>query len=263
MQFINTNYFRIYLALVYRDCLVIKQRLTGAFIDAGVQLAVSLIMFGALFPTMGMATALIAPLFIGTQGVSLFFLGMGFGLRMIFDIKYSRFLDYRLTLPVPKRWLFASYITYFVIEGAIISLPLLTLGIIFLGKNFTMVAPNWFFFAVMYLMTLTLYGVMFLSFSLYYEFSWFMENLWPRRLTFLFSFSPIFLVWGQVYSFAPFIAKCMLLNPLTYTSEGLRATLIGGPEYLPTYICISATALWIAFFTWLVGRGVSKRLDPV
>ncbi len=260
---INLNYFRVYLALVRRDLLVIKQRLRGAFMDSSVQLAMHILLYGNLLPIMGMSSALIAPLFIGSQANSMFFLGMGFGIRTLFDIKFSHFIDYRITLPLPKRWMFASYITYFVIEGLIITGPLLTLGIIMLGSSFRMVAPNIPLFILTYIMSLTLYGLLFLGFSLYYQFDWFMENLWPRRLTFLFSFSPVFTVWKQVNSFAPGLAKIMLFSPLTYSCEGLRATLIGGPQYIPAYVCIPMLALWIGLGTLFVARGISKRLDPV
>ncbi len=263
MALMNSHYFFTYIALVHRDILVIRQRLRGAMIDAGIQLLVQVITFGALFPTMGVPKNLIAPLFVGSIVLQLQFLGMGFGLRTIFDIKYNRFIDYRLTLPLPKRWLFASYITYFCIEAAIISLPLFTFGIILLGTNFEMIAPNWWLFCIIYLLTLCLYGLLFLGMSMYYSFDWFMQNLWPRRLTFLLMLSPLFVVWFKVKQFSPWFARAMLISPLTYATEGLRATLIGGPEYISAYICIPMLFGWIFLFSCFASYGIRKRLDPV
>jgi ABC-2 type transport system permease protein len=263
MQFINKSYFYTYLALMRRDMLVIKQRLRSALTDSGVQLVMHVLLYGSLFPALGISTDLIAPLFVSSQAISIIFLGMGFGIRILFDINFSRFIDYRLTLPIPKRWLFASYLTYFVIEGVIITTPLLLAGIIFLGTKFKMIAPNWPLFIITYLISFVLIGMLFLGLSTYYKFNYFMENLWPRRLTFLFSFSPTFVLWSQIQGFSPFFAKLMLLNPMTYLCEGLRATIIGGPAYISGYLCTGMMVLWSCLFALLVRRGVSKRLDPV
>ncbi len=262
-KLINTHYFFTYLALVRRDISVIRQRLRGAFINASVRVVTDVVVFGGLFPAMGVPEELISPLFVGSVALQFLFQGMAFALRIIFDIRFTRFIDYRLTLPLPKRWLFASYITYFCMEAAIVTLPLFTLGILLLGDKFHIVAPNWFLFVVIYLMSLIFYGIMFLGLSLYYEFDWFMQNLWPRRLTFLLMLSPTFFVWYKAYEFAPYTAYSMLIVPLTYVAEGLRATLIGGPGYIPAYACILALFIWISLFIWFAACGIKKRLDPV
>ncbi len=259
----DTNYFFTYLALVRRDLRVIRKRFRGALIDAGVQVMISVIVFGGLFPTMGVPTFLISPLFVGSIAMQLMFIGVGFGLRNVFDIKFTRFIDYRMTLPLPKRWLFASYITYFCMEASIVSVPPLTIGIVLLGPKFQIISPNWLLFIFVYLLTLILYGLLFLGMSLYYKFEWFMQNMWPRRFTFLLMLSPMFFVWYRVYEFAPRAAYMMLLSPLTYTAEGMRATLIGGPLYIPGLYCAGAIVFWIGVFVWFVSEGVKKRLDPV
>lgn len=260
---INTHYLRTYLALVRRDLWVIKKRYRGAIQDSATSLIIQLLVFGSFLPLMGVSPTLIAPLFIGAQAASMFFLGMGFGLRTIFDIKYTRFIDYRLTLPLPKRWLFASYITYFMMEAMIISGPLLTIGIITLGPKFQAINPNWIIFIGIYFMALSFYGLMFLGLSLHYEYDWFMQNLWPRRLTVLFAFSPLFFIWHSVHQFSPKLAYAMLANPLTSIAEGLRTTLIGGSLFLPVYLCAPLLAGWIALMICFVYRSMYKRLDPV
>ncbi len=263
MAFINRHYLFTYFALVRRDLLVVRQQLRSALIDTGVQLFIQVITFGALFPAMGVPDNLIAPLFVGGIAMQLLFFGMGFGIKTLFDVKFNRFIDYRLTLPLPKRWLFAASITYFCIEALIVTLPLFTIGVILLADAFAEMAPHWILFFVTYLLMLCLYGILFLGLSLYYTFDWFMQNLWPRRLTFLLMMSPLFFVWYKAFQFSPWLARLMLLSPLTYTAEGLRATLIGGDNYIRPYFCIPMIVLWIIIFTWLTAKGIKKRLDPV
>lgn len=260
---VNSAYFRIYLSLVRRDVLVIRQRMVHALINATVRVLVNVVEFGGLFPAMGVPHDLIAPLFIGSIALQLMFQGMGFGIRMLFDIKFTRFIDYHMTLPLPKRWLFASYVTYFCMEAAIVTLPLFSIGIILLGDSFKAVAPNYPLFLLIYFMTLTFNGLLFLGLSLYYDYDWFMQNLWPRRLTFLLMMSPLFFVWHKAREFSPRAALAMLASPLTYSAEGLRATLIGGPLYIPAHFCILGLGVGIVLAIGFAARGIHKRLDPV
>lgn len=103
---------------------------------------------------MGMSPALIGPLFIGNIVLVIFELGHGFSVKMINDVKFGRFIDYHFSLPLSSTWLLVQYITKFVIEAAVITLPILILGIILLSNKFVIVHTNWFAFVIMYLLML-------------------------------------------------------------------------------------------------------------
>ncbi len=253
----------VFLVLVRRDLIMIRKRLRGLFITGIIQLAVAVILFGKLFPTMGIPAEMIAPLYLGSMCAQMLFLGNTMGFRNVYDIKYHRVIDYHITLPIPKRWLFASSIVYFVIESLIITLPLMTLGIIWLAPQFHMAQPNFIAFALVYLISLIFFGLMFLALSFYYEPNWFMENLWPRRISILLGLSPIFFLWKKVYAFSPKVALSMLISPLTYPVEGLRSTLLGSDNYIAWYLCIPAIIFFSYLATILLTVGVKKRLDPV
>ncbi len=72
----------------------------------------------------------------------------------------------------------------------------------------------------------------FFSFSLYYEYDWFLENIWARRINPLVVFASFFFTWKAAHRFSPKISYIMLANPFTYISEGMRATLIGDHHLL-------------------------------
>ncbi len=258
----NTN-LRIFLALLHRDLLVLKQKWRGMIIDSVVPLVAQVILFGKLFPLLGMPASFIAPLYLGSITGFSFFFGFSLGLRIVFDIQYTRFIDYHMSLPLPKRWLFAQYVTYFMIETAAVTLPLILLGIILLGKSFTIVVTSWPLFFVSYILMLLFFGTFFLALSFHYDFDWFRENLWPRRLTPLFTLSANFFVWKSIYAFSPWISYLFLLNPVTYLAEGLRATLIGGDAFISPSICIPMTCIFITLAVLLLCVGIHKRLDPV
>ena len=112
-----TNNIAIFLALLTRDLKVLKRRLNSLIIDGLILVSVTVLIFGYLLPLLGMPTTLIAPIFLGNS-LSFFLasLGYNFATRMVYDLKFDRFIDYFLTLPLPKKWLFAYFITSFIIE---------------------------------------------------------------------------------------------------------------------------------------------------
>ncbi len=254
---------QVFWALVQRDLIMIKKRLSSTLLTGVIQITTSVVLFGRLFPTMGVSDQLIAPLFIGQACFQMFFLGNAMGFRTIYDIKYSRFIDYRLTLPLPKRWLFGATLLYFVIETTIITLPLLLLGTIFLAPQFAGAQPNWLIFIITYFQVLCMYGLMFMSLSYYYTPEWYMNNIFPRRLTLLIGISPVFYTWFKAYAFSPNASLIVLASPLTYAFEGMRVALLGGPNYISPLYCIPMLALFSGVFCALLAYGIKKRLDPV
>ncbi len=260
----NNNNIRVFSALVHRDLKVLRSKLRSMLIDGAVLVAANVLIFGKLFPLIGMPSHFIAPLFLGNGiGMLLISLGYSLGLKIVFDIQYNRFIDYHLTLPVSKTWLFLSYIVSFMIEAFVVAIPLVTLGVFLLRDAFETMNGNLFIFLGIFLLVLLFMTTFFLSFSFYYDADFYRDNLWSRRLMPLVCFSTMALTWNSIATFAPHTSKLFALNPLTHAVESLRASLIGGPEYLPLAFSVMGILCWIVFNCWLLARGIVKRLDPV
>lgn len=257
------NNFRIFCALVHRDLYMIKKRFRQLMIDSATQLILQIVYIGSLLPIMGVSLSMVAPLYLGTAMAQIIFLGMNFGILNLFDIREGHLIYYRLTLPIPKRWLFASYIVHFMILISLLMVPLILFGIILLGSKFVLVNPSWLGLVLVFLLSTIVIGALFIGLSFYYDFPWFMANLWPRRLTFLFSFGPIFFTWRSIKSFAPNLAYFMLLNPLTYVAEGMRSALLNATGYIPVYCCIGALIIFALLLIAFMTFGIKKRMDPV
>jgi len=254
----------IFYALMMRDLKVLKQRLHNLIIDGLILVCVTVLIFGYLLPILGMPTTLIAPIFLGNS-LSFFLasLGYAFATRMVYDLKFDRFIEYFLTLPLPKRWLFAYFITSFIIETCIVTLPLVTLGIIMLGDNFGPMHGNFLTFLTVYVLFLLFWALFFLGSSFIFNYQWFKNNMWARRLMPLFIFSPAFFTFKTVSAILPLMTYIMYLNPLTYLIEGLRSSLLGGTDYLPVTICFIGIIVAILLMAIRLYYGFHKQLDPV
>lgn len=259
-----TTHAKIFYALLERDMKVLKKRLRSLIIDGLILVAIAVLIFGNLFPMMGMSTTLIAPVFIGNS-LSFFLASLGYNwaLRIAYDLKFDRFIDYFQTLPLPRSWLFAYYITSFIIETAIVTLPMVTIGIIALGNNFGPINGSWLVFLCLYFLALLFWGLFFLGSAFVYDYQWFRSNMWARRIMPLFALGPAFFTFKTISSIAPVIGKLLLLNPVTYIIEGLRSSLLGGPDYLPLMICLCGSVGAIIVMYMRLHYGIYRHLDPV
>lgn len=259
-----THNIAIFWALITRDLKVLKHRLSNLIIDGLILMCVTVLTFGYLLPLLGMPTTLIAPIFLGNS-LSFFLasLGYNFATRMVYDLKFDHFIDYFLTLPLPRRWLFAYFISSFIIESSIVTLPLVTFGIILLGKNFGPINGSFITFLAVYFLVLLFWALFFLGSSFTCSYQWFKNNMWARRIMPLFVLSSAFFTFKTVASIMPIFSTIMLCNPLTYLVEGLRTALLGGTDYLPLTTCVMGIFVAIIVMSFRLHYGIHKHLDPV
>jgi len=253
----------IFLQLLRRDVKILKSNLFSSFIDNCSMLLTFIFLFGYLLPKMGMEKNLIGPVFLGQTLSQFFQIGFGLATRIVQDIKFNKFIDYHIGLPISIYWLIAEYITHFIIEAAVIILPILVLGILLLGKNFIIYKTNWFAFTLIYLLISIFFATLFLFFSFAYDFDWFWKNIWTRRIEPIFLFGCVLFVWKKLDNFSPILAKIFLLNPATYASEGIRGALIGGDQFLPITMCVVGLIIGISINIALLFPSIKKALDHV
>lgn len=252
--------FQIFSSLLSKDMKVLFSKFTSTIIDCIFPLITQIVTFGYLFPLMGVDSYKIGPMFIGSA-LSLFLqLGFSIGVRMIFSVESSRFIDYLLTLPVSKHVIIIESIASGMIEIMIVMVPLFCVSFFVLPITFSI---KWISFIIMVLSIALFFSSFFLATSFLYSFNWFFDNLWPRRLTPLWWFGACLFIWHQVYEFWPLLGYLFLLNPITYAAEGLRSALLPGTKFIPVFYCSLALIIFSSFNYMLILRGMRSKLDPV
>lgn len=254
---------RIFWALLRRDLYVQRSKIPDLLIDSMIVLLTEILILGKLYPLLGLPSSYVAPLFIGSSVTFLLFdLGYSFAMRYTYYRGYEE-MSYQLTLPLPKQWVFAEHIVAFVIEAAIVTVPLIAFGIFTLKDIFEPLNGSVWLFTLVYSLTLFYFGSYFFAASFWYDKEWFQDNMWPRRLSPLLFFSSAFYAWHDVYALSPILGKLLLLNPLTYVVEAMRAALLGQEDYLPLMLCITVTLVCIILDWWRITQGIHRQLDPV
>lgn len=249
--------------LAYRDLRFIFWGLPGRLVDSATIGLIQVMAISQFLPMLGMPTSMIAPLFIGTMTQIVFSSAYGIAFEYVKDLHTNRFINYQLTLPLPKVALFSLFIFIFMVEIFFISFPLTILGIVLLSSYFPLANAHWFLVITFYLLTLFFFALLFIYFAFSSGYTWFLDNIWPRRLTPLIFLGCVFYTWKKLYAFNAILGIITLCNPLTYIHEGMRSTFFGDTEFLPPAICFGAVIAFSLLLIFLLTRAVKKRLDPV
>lgn len=257
------NSFFTFLALTRRNVGILHQKLLESLVDSLILTSINVLLFGYLFPTMGMSSTLVAPVFLGSL-ISMFFnLGFSLAIRSVFDLKFERFIDYQLTLPITTTWLFASYAVAYFIELFVSTTPTIAFGLFALRSKISFAQADWMLFSIIYILILSFFSLLFLAISFLYNYTWFLDNVWPRRLTPLIVFGSVYAPWYRINEISRPLGMLLLCNPITYVSEGLRSSLLGDPRFLSPGVCIGALTVSIGLAIVLLIYSVKKQLNPV
>jgi hypothetical protein len=257
------NHFRIFNALLSRDIKWMLHNLSTTIIDCLAPLATQIISFGYMLPLFGMATSMIGAVYLGSI-LNLFVqLGYALVLKIAFDLNANRFIDYHLTLPIPKKWLFASYIISHMIETALVTIPLILGGILCLQQYIPFAAINWFGFACIFIAMLAFLSTFFLMLGYSFTLPWILDNIWPRILVPMWLFSAGLVPFKKISMWWPNLGYVMLISPITYIAEGLRSALLGTDQYLAWEYCLIPLMIWTILNLALLTNRIYKRLDPV
>lgn len=262
MNTLHSN-FRIFCALLERDIKWVMHNFTTTMIDCLGPLITQIVTFGYLFPLFGMASSMVGAVYLGSI-LNLFVqLGYALVLKIAFDLNANRFIDYHLTLPLPKKWLFGSYIISHMIETALVTIPLIFGGIIFLQQYIPLSHINWVGFIFIFIVMLSFLSTFFLMLGYSFKLSWILDNIWPRILVPMWLFSAGLVPFKTVNQWWPNLSYIFLLSPITYIAEGLRSALIGTDNYIAWEHCVIPLLLWTVLNIFLLTNRIYKRLDPV
>ncbi len=257
------NQLRTFWVLMQRDIRFILASLPGRLLNSAVIVAMQTLVIGQFLPLLGMPPDLIGPLFVGMITQIVFASAYGIAFGKVVDLKRNQYINYQLALPLHKMLLFCQYIIAFMIEVAFISLPMIILGSILLSSHFTITSSSWVATVAMYCLALLLYATIFIVLVYRYEYTWFIDNIWARRLTPLLFLGCGYYTWKKLYAFNKGLAILTLANPITYLHEGLRNVLLGGDEFIPLWICMGMTIFFCGALLLTLAYAIDKRLDPV
>ena len=250
---------RIFLALLRRDITVARREIAFFLIRTTMQPLLFTIIFGYLMPRMGLLGrgygAMMLP---GIVALSLTVSAiMAVSLPMVVDFGQTKEIEDRLLAPVPNQIVAIEKIVAGIIQGIVAALFVLPIARLIMGPIPGLSFNN---IGLVILMTL-LGGATFSALGLVLG-----TAFPPQQIGMMFAviLAPMMMFGCAYYPWqglkaVPVLKWAVLINPLVYVAEGLRAALTPSVPHMPVMASAFALVVITAFFTILGLRTFMKR----
>jgi ABC-2 type transport system permease protein len=250
---------RVFVALLDRDLRVARRELPFFLIRTTMQPLLFVVVFGYLLPRMGFTRAgFQAALLPGILALSLMLASsQAVTLPMVQEFGWTKEIEDRLLAPIPLPLVAIEKIVNAMIQGVIAALFVLPIARLIMGP-----IPGFTFSHVGALVV-----VVVLSAAAASAFGLFMGvAISPQQIGFLFSliiapmifFGCAYYPWSGL-AVVPWLQYLVLINPLVYVSEGMRAALTPSAPHMPLLAVVAGLLTLIVLFTGLAINRFMKR----
>jgi ABC-2 type transport system permease protein len=241
---------RVFLALLSRDFRVARRELPFFLIRTILQPLLFVIVFGYLLPKMGFIhTGYRAALLPGILALSLLLASMqSVTLPMVTDFGWTNEIEDRLLAPIRTDFVAIEKIVNAMVQGIVAAAVVLPIARLVMGP----VAGFTFSHVPELLLIVILSAAAASAFGLLVG-----VLISPQQIGFMFSLiiSPMIFFGCAYYPWrgldvVPWLKYVVLVNPLVYISEGMRAALTPSIPHMPLAAIVTALTVITGVFTW-------------
>jgi len=256
--------FSILKNLLWRDLLLIKKDFRDNFIDMLVWPTTASLVFGRIMPHIAQVDSSFAGLTLLGAIISIIFVNALHHIQLqVTDFEHDRIIDYYLTLPLSSTMVFMKQALSIVLRTYIFGLPLFIIAKLLLPQAFSMATFSFTKFLLMFSAV-----ALFLAFFGLWISSWVRNkdafiHVWLRMYTPMLWFGGFLFSWQQVHTKLPIASYLMLLNPMTYIMDGLRASMLGQTGFINFWVSFGMLTAQAALFAFIAIRRLQQRLDTV
>ena len=230
---------RVFGALLRRDLRVARRELPAFLVRTALQPILFVTVFGWMLPKMGfMARGYTATLLPGVLAVSLAMAAVqAVSLPMVVDFAATKEIEDRLLAPVPTWMIAVEKIVSGVLQGLVSALFVLPVGRLIMGPIPGLTLSH----AGLVLVVAVLGAAAFSSMGLLLG-----TAVSPQHIGLMFSMvvAPMIFFGCTYYPWrgldrVPVVKYLVLVNPLVYVSEGMRASLTPGTPHMPLPVVLA------------------------
>jgi ABC-2 type transport system permease protein len=246
-------------ALLMRDITVVRRELPYFLVRTTLQPLLFVTIFGFLMPRLGIVGHDYASIMLpGILALSLTLSAVqAVALPMVQDFGYTKEIEDRLLAPVPIQLVAIEKVVSGIIQGVIAALFVLPVARLIMGP-----IPGLTFTRAGILLLMTILGgAAFSAIGLYMG-----TGIAPQQVGLMFSvivapmimFGCAYFPWKGLDA-VPAMKYAVLIDPLVYVSEGLRASLTPAQPHMSIWAILGALSAVTVFFTTLGLRTFTKR----
>jgi ABC-2 type transport system permease protein len=233
-----------FLALLARDGHVARRNVVPLVFQTFLQPLLFVFIFGRVMVGSGyLPPAYKSLLLPGIMAISMVFTGIwAVAMPLIAEFQFTREIEDRLLAPIDISWVAIEKVLAGLIQAIVAGLIVIPLGWIILrpGLELSVNSPLLFIVIVLLVAGFSAAGGLALGCTVDQQHIGLMFSM---VLTPMIFFGCTYYPWSALSKF-PILQKIVLVNPLAYASEGLRATLVSQFPHLPTVFILAALVVF-------------------
>ncbi len=248
-------FLKAFLGLYLRDLRVLSRELLPFLLRVGMQPLLFLFVFTFVMPRMsggspmGAGPAFGTVLLPGLMAVAIMFSGIAaVALPLSTEFGITREIDDRVMCPVPVWAVALEKVCFSALQSMVAALLVIPMAIWIPAVPVYPHIQNWFLFVLVLVMASLLAGTLGLAIG---------SSVSPKQIGLVFSIivvpitflGCVYYPWSGLKNIV-WLKYAVLLNPIVYISEGLRAAVTPDVEHMPVWGILLA----LAFFLVLLGR---------
>jgi ABC-2 type transport system permease protein len=218
--------WKTFFALLGRDAHVARRNLVPLILQTFLQPLLFVFIFGRVMVGSGYMPAAYKSLLLpGIMAISMVFTGVwAVAMPLIAEFQFTREIEDRLLAPIDISWVAVEKVVAGLIQAVVAGLLVIPMAWIILrpGLDLHITSPVLFLFMTLLVAGFSSCGGLALGCSVDQQHIGLMFSMVMTPMIF---FGCTYYPWSALAKF-PILAKIVLINPLVYASEGLRATLV-------------------------------------
>jgi ABC-2 type transport system permease protein len=251
--------WKTFLALLARDAHVARRNAVQLLLQTFLQPLMFVFIFGRVMVGSGyMPQSYKSLLLPGIMAISMVFTGIwAVAMPLIAEFQWTREIEDRLLAPINIYWLAIEKVIAGMLQALVAGLMVIPLAWLLLrpGVEISINAPLTFAVITLLVAAFSACGGLALGCSVNQQHIGLMFSMVMTPMIF---FGCTYYPWSALANF-PILQKVVLVNPLVYASEGLRATLVPKFPHLSTTADILALLLFDILFLVLGLRQFEKK----
>jgi ABC-2 type transport system permease protein len=247
-------------AMLARDAHVARRNAIQLFFQTFLQPLLFVFIFGRVMVSSGYMPPQYQSLLLpGIIAISMTFTGIwAVAMPLIAEFQWTREIEDRLLAPISMNWIAIEKVIAGLLQALVAGLVVLPLGWLVLRPGIEITIGNPLMFAVTILLVggFAACGGLALGCSMNQQHIGLMFSMVITPMIF---FGCTYYPWSALEKF-PILQKVVLINPLVYASEGMRATLVPGfSSHLPVAAILAALAFFDLLLLWVGLRQFEKK----
>ena len=266
-------YSRAFFGLMQRDLSVLTREIVPFVIRVAMNPLLFLFVFTYVMPHMtggskispvaGMAAAggggFGTVLLPGLMAVAIMFSGIAaVALPLAQEFGVTREIDDRVMCPLPIGAVAIEKIVFSAIQSIVAAAVVFPLAYFIPSTPVLAHVSSWWFLAVVLVLASLLAGALGLTIGTLVQ---------PKQIGLIFGvvivpitfLGCVYYPWAALKSIK-WLQLCVLVNPIVYISEGLRAALTPSTGHMPAAMILTMLVVFLALLTWIGMRGFANRV---